>query len=275
MQTVCAAFDQHSVICRETAERCWMEASSMGTVLSMEGLSLQDPLPASRYSNLLIGHSVLIDTLASITVQRGANHCNSAVNDGAFFAGSIPCFKVHVIMCKSFSSTTLYLHAWQDVPALLSCATSAYSLLMSHIFAVMCTGNQNSPNAAAKNCSETGSGRKLRSCLHSKQVLGTSFSGNAGTNGGAMAMQSVTNASFTDVSAVSNIAGCGGGVFIDRAASIQVPSYAGVRFQKMSISCDCFVLYKHLHRAASTHVPIAHQGCRLSSYHAVQAFTLT
>ena len=57
---------------------------------------------------------------------------------------------------------------------------------------------------------------------HPLQVIGTSFSGNAGTNGGALAMQSVTNASFSDISAVSNIAGCGGGMFIDRAASIQV-----------------------------------------------------
>ncbi len=37
-----------------------------------------------------------------------------------------------------------------------------------------------------------------------------------------MAMQSTTNATFSGITAVANSAGCGGGMFVDRAASIQV-----------------------------------------------------
>ena len=61
-----------------------------------------------------------------------------------------------------------------------------------------------------------------------------------------MAMQSVTNASFTDVSAVSNIAGCGGGIFIDRAASIQVP-LALICIVNTITTVDCLELQRHLH----------------------------
>jgi len=53
------------------------------------------------------------------------------------------------------------------------------------------------------------------------QVSSTNFTGNSGTNG-AMAMQSTTNATFSGITAVANSAGCGGGMFVDRAASIQV-----------------------------------------------------
>ena len=50
----------------------------------------------------------------------------------------------------------------------------------------------------------------------------TDFTGNVGTNGGAMAMQSVTNVTLTGITAVSNTASYGGGMLIDRAALIQV-----------------------------------------------------
>lgn len=54
------------------------------------------------------------------------------------------------------------------------------------------------------------------------QVNSTSFTGNVGTNGGAMAMQSVTNATLTGITAVGNTASYGGGMLIDRAAVVQV-----------------------------------------------------
>ena len=54
------------------------------------------------------------------------------------------------------------------------------------------------------------------------QVSNTNFTGNSGSNGGALAMQSTTNATFSGITAVGNSAGCGGGMFVDRAASIQV-----------------------------------------------------
>lgn len=56
------------------------------------------------------------------------------------------------------------------------------------------------------------------------QVNSTSFSSNQGTNGGAMAMQSVTNATLTGITAAGNTAAYGAGMLIDRAALIQVPS---------------------------------------------------
>lgn len=56
------------------------------------------------------------------------------------------------------------------------------------------------------------------------QVNSTRFSSNKGTNGGAMAMQSVTNATLTGITAVGNNAAYGGGMLIDRAALIQVLS---------------------------------------------------
>ena len=61
-----------------------------------------------------------------------------------------------------------------------------------------------------------------RACSVFLQVTGTSFTNNIGTNGGAIAMQSVTNATFNGITAVGNSAGCGGGMFVDRAAFLQV-----------------------------------------------------
>lgn len=54
------------------------------------------------------------------------------------------------------------------------------------------------------------------------QVNSTDFTGNVGTNGGAMAMQSVTNVTLTAITAVSNTASYGGSMLIDRAALVQV-----------------------------------------------------
>ena len=65
------------------------------------------------------------------------------------------------------------------------------------------------------------------------QVNGTDFIGNSGSSGGAMAMQSTTNATFTGVTAVDNTADCGGGMFVDRAALIQVNSLS----QKLACCC--------------------------------------
>ena len=64
------------------------------------------------------------------------------------------------------------------------------------------------------------------------QVNSTNFTGNVGTNGGAIAMQSVTNVTLTGITAVGNTAGYGGGMLIDRAALVQV-STEQVRF------CHC------------------------------------
>lgn len=54
------------------------------------------------------------------------------------------------------------------------------------------------------------------------QVNSTKFTSNVGTNGGAIAMQSVTNVTLTGITAVGNTAGYGGGMLIDRAALVQV-----------------------------------------------------
>ena len=69
------------------------------------------------------------------------------------------------------------------------------------------------------------------------QVNDTKFLHNGATNGGAVAMQSVTNATFSGITAVGNTAGCGGGVFIDRAARIQVSL-----LPHASASCSCVAL---------------------------------
>ena len=63
------------------------------------------------------------------------------------------------------------------------------------------------------------------------QVSNTNFTGNSGTNGGAIAMQSTTNATFSGITAAGNSAGCGGGMFVDRAASIQVTHHKSYFFR--------------------------------------------
>ncbi len=79
------------------------------------------------------------------------------------------------------------------------------------------------------------------------QVSSTNFTGNSGTNGGAMAMQSTTNATFSGITAVGNSAGCGGGMFVDRAASILVthhkaiPSNILVKPFLSEIFCPCIM----------------------------------
>ena len=60
-----------------------------------------------------------------------------------------------------------------------------------------------------------------------------------------MAMQSTTNATFSGITAAGNSAGCGGGMFVDRAASIQVTHHKSYFFRILvkpfssGIFCPC------------------------------------
>lgn len=89
------------------------------------------------------------------------------------------------------------------------------------------------------------------------QVSSTNFTGNSGTNKGAIAMQSMTNATFSGITAVGNSAGCGGGIFVDRAASIQVTNHTAKLLPQV---------YKH---KSSLHFQSSKQP-RVSSYSCVK-----
>ena len=105
------------------------------------------------------------------------------------------------------------------------------------------------------------------------QVSNTNFTGNSGTNGGAMAMQSTTNATFSGITAVGNSAGCGGGMFVDRAASIQVTHHKAVLlshfFSKATFSTSSTSLLQVTHSALAAHHAFA-DPCVLFAEHDLQ-----